>query len=152
MLFLGSLAWGQTLEDAVRQIARNIQPAGEAYHFSERALTPEFAAETTRARTLLERSLRRTAPRDSPAVEATVTATENINGPLLVVQINTGGEQFVETAAYVSQPAARQSRPSLAAKLLWRQEEPILDIFLAGDQMLVLSPTKILDLKRVDGG
>ncbi|HEY6339869.1 MAG TPA: hypothetical protein VIY49_00125 [Bryobacteraceae bacterium] len=151
-LLLASLACGQTLEDAVRQIAKNIQPIGEAYHFSERSLAPEFAAETTRARTLLERSLRRTAPRDTPVVEAIVTATENINGPLLVVQINKSGEQFVETAAYVSQPAARQSRPSLVAKLLWRQEEPVLDIFLAGDQMLVLSPTKVLDLKRAGGG
>jgi hypothetical protein len=150
-LLLGSLACGQTLEDAVRQIAKNIQPTGEAVHFSERSLAPEFAAETTRARTLLERSLRRTPPRDSPVVEAIVTATENINGPLLVVQINKGGEQFVETAAYVSQPATRQSRPSLTAKLLWRQEEPILDIFSAGDQMLVLSPTRVLDLKRVSG-
>jgi hypothetical protein len=84
-------------------------------------------------------------------VEVVVTATENINGPLLVVQIQNGDEKIVETAAYTSQPAPRAARPSLVATLLWQQEDPILDLVIAGDRMLVLSPSRILREKRVNG-
>jgi hypothetical protein len=155
ILFLGVLARGQSLEDAVRGIARNILAPGETHHVTERSLAPEFAAETTRARTLLERALRRPTPRDARMVEVVVTATENISGPLLVVQVQKGDEQFVETAAYISQPAPPVSRPSLVSNLLWQQQEPILDLALseggAGDRMLVLSAARIERLKRDNG-
>jgi xanthine/CO dehydrogenase XdhC/CoxF family maturation factor len=90
ILFLAVHVGGQSLEEAVREIARNVLAPGEAPHVTERNISegsraPEFAAETTRARTLLERALRRPALRDARIVEVVVTATENISGPLLVV-------------------------------------------------------------------
>ncbi len=151
MLFLGVFARGQSLEDAVRGIARNILAPGETPHVAERSLAPEFAAETTRARALLERALRRPAPREARMVEVVVTATENIGGPLLVVQVQKGDEQFVETAAYISQPAAPVSRPLLISNLLLEQQEPILDLSLTDDRMLVLSSARIERLKRDNG-
>jgi len=148
---LGVLARGQSLEDAVRQAAKNVLAAGEVAHVTEHPLAPEFAAETARAHTLLDRALRRPAPRDARTVEVVVTATENVSGPLLVLQIQKGDEQFVETAAYISQPAQRVSKPVLVADLLWRQPEPILDASRVEDQMLVLSPARILRLTRTEG-
>jgi hypothetical protein len=150
ILFLAIHARGQSLEEAVREVARNVLAPGEAPHVTERSLAPEFASETARARTLLERALRRPALRDPRIVEVVVTATENIIGPLLVVQIQKGDERFVETAAYISQPAPRAPRPSLVLSLLWQQQEPILDLALADDWMLVLSPAAIERLKRVN--
>lgn len=150
-VILGGHARGQSLEDSVRQVAKNVLAAGEVAHVTEHPLAPEFAAETTRARTLLDRALRRPTPRDARTVEVVVTATENVSGPLLVLQIQRGDEQFVETAAYISQSAQRLSKPSLVADLLWRQPEPILDVSRVEDQMLVLSPARIVRLVRTDG-
>ena len=77
-----------------------------------------------------------------------MTATENVRGPLLVVQSGAS----VETASYVSAPAVRSSRPSLVISPLWRQDDPILDVAaLSGDQMLVLSPGEIRLLRSTNG-
>lgn len=151
ILLLGDLAHGQTLEDAVRQIAKNILASGDAAHVSGYSLAPEFAAETARAQSLLERALRRPPGRDAGTVEVVVTATRNVSGPLLVVQIQKGDEKSVETANYLSPPVVRVLRPALTASLLWEQQEPILDVAIAGDRMLVLSPAQIQRSDRVNG-
>ena len=151
ILLLSAGAHGQSLDNAVREIAKNLLAPGEVSHVSEHTLAPEFAAETARARMLLERALRRPAPRDARFVEVVVTATENVSGPLLVVEIMKGDDRLVETAAYVSQAAARAATPALVTTLLWQQAEPILDLTLADDVMLVLSPGQIDRLKRVNG-
>ena len=77
-----------------------------------------------------------------------MTATENISGPLLVIQVQKDDGQSVKTAAYISPPAARAAHPSLATTLLWQQPEPILDLALNGDRMLVLSPAQIQVFQR----
>jgi hypothetical protein len=149
---LCAFAYGQTLEEAVRQIAKNVLAPGEVSHVSERPLDPQFAAETTRARTLLDRVLARPAIRDARLVEVVVTATENNSGPLLVLQIKKGDEQFVKTAAYSIQPAKPAAKPSLTLSLLREQPDPILDLAIAGDRMLVLSPTQVEELQRAADG
>jgi hypothetical protein len=142
----------QSLDEAVRQIARNVLSPGEISHVSERALSPEFAAETARAKALLDRALARPAVRDARMVEVVVTATVNNSGPLLVVQIQKGEERFVKTAAYSVQPVARAPKQSLTMSLLWRQDEPILDLAIAGDRMLVLSPQQVEEFQRAADG
>src|ERR1017187_1814955 len=102
-LFLAVLARGETLDDAVRSLAKDIAAQltpGEIAHVSERRLDPAFTAETNRERTLLDRALRRPAARGATTVEVVVTATENLRGPLLVAEIQKGQETVVETAGY----------------------------------------------------
>jgi hypothetical protein len=146
---------GETLDDAVRSLAKDITAQlapGEIAHVSERSLDPAFAAETTRARTLLDRALRRPAARGAGIVEVVVTATGNLRGPLLVAEVQKGRETVVETAGYSSQLAAPASRPALVSRLLWEQDEPILDLTLIGDgSLLVLSPSGVKLCRRSDG-
>ena len=80
-----------------------------------------------------------------------MTASENVNGPLLVIEIQRGDEQSVRTAAYVSQPIPRMTRPAIIATPLWQQQEPILDAALNADRMVVLSPGRIQHLQRRNG-
>ncbi len=142
----------QTMDEAVRALAKNIAAqlgSAEIALVSERSLTPGFAAETTRARTLLDRALRRPQARGATVVEVVVTATENLQGPLLVAEIQKNQESVVETEAYATQPVARTERPALRSRLLWEQDEPILDVSLLADQsLLVLSPSGVKLCRR----
>src|ERR1700722_7659857 len=144
-VFLAVLAQAESLDDAVRTLAKNVTKqlaASEIAHVSERVLAPSFAAETTRARTLLERALRRPQVRGVTTVEVVVTATENLQGPMLVAEIRRDPDTIVETAAHSSPPPA--SPPKLVSRLLWEQNDPILDLAQTGDRnLLVLSPSGI---------
>ena len=144
-----------TLDDAVRALARSIASqllAGEVARLSERSLAPAFAAETSRAKNLLERALRQPSSSSSTPVDMVVTATENARGPLLVVQIQKGQETLVQTASYTAAPAARTSRPMLVSRVLWEQDEPILDLVLIDDEMLVLSASDVTRYRRAPAG
>jgi hypothetical protein len=140
------------MDEAVRTLAKNIAAQlapSETAHLAERSLTPAFAAETARARTLLDRALRRPQARGTTVVEVVVTATENLQGPLLVAEIQKSADTVVETAAYSLQPPARATRPALRSKLLWEQDEPILDLSVMADQsLLVLSPSGVKLCRR----
>ncbi len=82
-------------------------------------------------------------------MEVVVTATENRRGPLLVAEIQKGQETVVETAGYSSQRTAPSSRPVLVSRLLWEQDEPILDLALMDSQsLLVLSPSGVKLCRR----
>lgn len=140
-----------SLADAVRQLSANVLAPGEVAHVTEHALAPEFAAETARARSLLESALRRPASRDARTVEVVVTATRNVAGPLLVLQFDRNGDQVVQTAAYTSQPPQKETRPSLVMRLLWRQADPMLDLSVSEDQMLVLGPQALVRFARKEG-
>ncbi len=152
LVLLATFIRAETMDEAVRSLAKNITTQlapGEAAHLSERSLAPAFAAETTRARTLLDRALRRPAARGAAVVEVVVTATENLRGPLLVAEIQKTQETVVETAAYSTQPAARATRPALISKLLWEQAEPILDLSrMSEESFLVLSPSGVKLCRR----
>src|SRR4029077_19791663 len=112
---------------------------GEVARLSERSLAPAFSAETSRAKNLLDRALRQPSNSSATPVEVVVNATENVRGPLLVVQIQKGQETVGQTGMYTAAPAARTSRPVPASRVLWEQDEPILDVALIDDEMLVLS-------------
>src|SRR5580698_7306588 len=115
-LLLAVLSRAQNLDDAVRSIAKDVTAQlspGEIAHVSERSIDPAFAEETTRARMLLDRALRRPTPRGATTVEVTVTATTNLRGPLLVIEIQKGPEPIVEMSGYNVQPAVRAVRPAL---------------------------------------
>lgn len=152
MLLLAVVIRADTLDDAVRSLAKDVAAQlspSETAHVSERSIDPAFAAETTRARTLLDRALRRPAARAATVVEVVVTAAENLRGPLLVAEIQKGPETVVETAGYSSQRTAPSSRPALLSRLLWEQDEPILDLALTENQsFLVLTPSGVKLCRR----
>ncbi len=154
LALLAVLAQAETLDDAVRELARDIAAQlapGEIAHVSERSIDPAFAGETTRGRTLLDRALRRPAARGAATVEVVLTATENLRGPLLVAEIQRGQDTTVETVNYSAQLTARASRPALVSRLLWEQDEPILDLAPMGDQsFLVLTPSGVMLCRRND--
>lgn len=143
---LGGQTLSPTLDDAVRTLARNIAAQlapNEVAQLNERSPDPAFAAETARARTLLDRALRRPAPRGAAVVEVVVSAAASIRGPVLVAEIRKGPEPAVETVEYRAQPAAAAPRVMLQSRKLWEQEEPILDLAPVGGGVAVLSPSGI---------
>jgi hypothetical protein len=156
LLFFGAMLMNaDTLDDAVRALARSIASqlsAGEVARLSERSLAPAFAAETSRAKNLLDRALRPPTNSSATPVDVVVTATENARGPLLVVQIQKGQETLVQTASYTAAPAARTSRPVLASRVLWEQDEPILDLVTIDEEMLVLSASDVTRYRRTPAG
>jgi hypothetical protein len=159
LLLFASLLRGQaalipTLDDAVRTLAKNIAAqlaANEVAHLSERSPDPAFASETARARTFLDRALRRPTPRGAAVVEVVVTATENARGPMIVAEIQKGPDAAVETIAYRSQPAAAAARLVVVSRKLWEQDEPILDLATVPDGLAVLSPSGIKLCVAKDG-
>lgn len=155
LFFAAMLLHAETLDDAVRALASSIASQlapGEVAHLSERSLAPSFAAETSRAKDLLDRALRQPANRVGTAVEVLVTATENARGPVLVIQLQKGQDTSVEIAAYTAAPAARTSDPVLASRLLWEQDQPILDLALIDDEMLVLGASEVTRYRRTSAG
>lgn len=89
------------------------------------------------ARRSLERALAR--PGAEPAVEVRVTLSESLVGPLWVAEA--AGQVFFARPVY---PARTASRLSLQKKLLWEQENPILDLIPLDDGgFLVLGPDRI---------
>jgi len=105
---------------------------------------PEFA----RARAAFETALKEAGVRLSdtaPATEAHLTISENRTGYLLVEEVRKGEERQVWIAAWNRAGAPPLTAPAirLDKKLVWEQEEPILDVAFPARGMLVLSPSKL---------
>jgi hypothetical protein len=85
------------------------------------------------------------APQATPAAEARLTLSENAAEYLLVEEIRKGEESQVWMAAWkgVNSVPASNSGFALDRRLVWQQEDPILDIAFFGDSMAVLGPTKL---------
>ena len=151
MLLLAAILRGQaplipTLDDAARAVAKDISAqlaANEIAHLSERSPDAAHAAETARARALLERALRRPAARGAAVVEVVVSASANLRGPILVAEIQKGAEPVVETAEYRAQTTPAAVRLTISSRKLWEQDEPILDLAPSSDGFAVLSPSGI---------
>jgi hypothetical protein len=89
----------------------------------------------------------------SPAAEARVTLSENPAEYFLVEEIRKGEETQVWMAGWrrLSVVPGPTSGLALDRKLVWRQEDPILDIAFWGDSMAVLGPAKLTLYERKDG-
>ena len=80
-----------------------------------------------------------------PAVEARVTLSENASQFLLVEEVRRGDDSQAWIAAWnrSERLAGAGTGVALEKRLVWGQNEPILDVAFAGDRMLVLSPSGI---------
>ena len=156
-LLLTAICGAQTLDEAVRGLAKKITaqlaPGEVARVTTMRNLSPLGRADTTRARTVLERALRQPVTRAGHPVDIAFTISHNPRGLLLVAEIERGDDRQVEMVEYAA-PAApvRSTHALLDKRLLWEQDEPMLDVRVDGDTMLVLEPTEIVDYVRRPSG
>lgn len=79
----------------------------------------------------------------APDLSARVTLSENTAQYLLVEEVRRGDESQVWMAGWKRSHAPGAAAPPVALekKLLWEQDEPILDVAFAGAAMVVLTPT-----------
>jgi hypothetical protein len=133
------------LPGAARELAR--QTAGRfrgpiAASFRNLSSLPD--AELARARREFEAALTTPAAGEPPA-EAHLTLSENPTQFLLVEEVHRGEESQVWIAAWKrsERPAVSVSGVTLERRLIWEQDEPILDVALLGDRMVILAPSKI---------
>lgn len=79
----------------------------------------------------------------APDLSARVTVSENATQYLLVEEVRRGDESQVWMAAWKRSHAPGAAAPPVALekKLLWEQDEPILDVAFAGAAMVVLTPS-----------
>jgi hypothetical protein len=79
-----------------------------------------------------------------PAAEAQITISENATAYLLVEEFRKGDDRQVWMASW--KRAATTSAPpvTIEKRLLWEQDEPILDAAPAPDSLYVLTPTAVI--------
>jgi hypothetical protein len=139
------------LGGGVRELARKTAAfagRGEPVSLSWRNLSSLGATEFDQARAAFEGALRDAGGRSSdiaPAVECRITISENQTQILMVEEARKGEERQVWIAAWKrSAPAAAPGGGMfLEKKLVWEQEEQILDVAILPAGVLVLSPTKV---------
>jgi hypothetical protein len=153
LVFAALFARGDALDDAVglwgKKIAAHMA-ADEIAHvtWSGAAAEDDYSA---RAKTLLARALQRRL-RNPKAIEITATLSQNLKGYLLIAEMHRENDIIVEMVS-VARPAPMpeaEARLRLERRLLWEQEAPILDVVMAGDQMLVLDTGGITRYEQHD--
>ncbi len=160
-------AWGDTWTDAAHTLARDIAtktgPGAIALRFQN--LSSLSAADAAQVRRSVEAELRTSGvevvPSDRAVAEVDLTLSENARGYLWVADIHQGNAREVAMLTVPRAGASSGARPAAAMtvqkKLLWRQDEPILDVASiedrggAGAGILVLEPNRI-SLYRSLGG
>ena len=144
-----------SLDGAARELAAKtalFAGAGTPVSVACRNASSLDSAEVARLRTAFARLLRQAGVHvaQAAAVDVSLTLSENATEYLLVEEAHKGDQRAVWIAAWkraaAGQPAA--AAVSLAKKLVWEQEEQILDLAMAGDAMLVLDPTRVILLAR----
>jgi hypothetical protein len=146
-LLVAGVCSGDTLDEAVRSLARRMSgrlTATDIPRVTVRNLSTMSAAEAAAARASLERAIAKPAVRSDDSIDITLTISENLRGFLLVAELRRNGERVVEMVEF-SPASVEQAtlRAVLEKRLLWEQNEPILDIAVAGDTMIVLEPARI---------
>jgi len=145
---------------AARDLAHSVAAAAarEPVTLSVRNLSTLGPGEATAIRREFESELRARGNRlteTAPADEIRLTISENLTQFLLIAEVRRGDERQVLLDSWPrfpppSQPGASggarstQAQVTLEKKLLWEQEQPILDAARLDDGMLVLDAARIL--------
>ncbi len=146
----------ENLDGAVRELAaKTVLLAGAVMPVavSCRNASSLDSAEVARLRAVFENLLQQAGGHQgqgTPGVDVSLTLSENAVDYLLVEEARKGDERTVWIAAW-KRTAAGQAPVAgvgLEKKLVWEQEEQILDLAISGDSMLVLSPSGIALLAR----
>jgi hypothetical protein len=146
------------LNAAARELARKTAAVSgrEPVSVTWRNLSSLGSLELGQARAGFETALREAGARPSeiaPVAEAQITLSENAAEYLMVEEIRKGEDRQVFIAAWKRAPRtlAPSSGIGLEKKLIWEQDDPILDIAVAADTLLVLSRSRITVLARQNG-
>jgi hypothetical protein len=151
LFFIASAAGAsEDLNGAARELARKTAAfanRGEPVSVAWRNVSSLGSSELAQARAAFEAALQESGGRISPTAPVTVrvTLSETASQFLLVEEAQNGDDRRVWIAAWKrSGPiqAAAQG-VSLDRKLVWEQDEQILDVAFPGTAMLVLSPSRL---------
>jgi hypothetical protein len=137
----------EDLNGAARELARKTAAAigrGEPVAVAWRNLSSLGTAGLAQARGAFEAALREAGSRPgdpSPVADAQITISENASSYLLVEEVR----KEVWIASWKRTPSGPAHPIAVLEKrLLWEQEEPILDAVLAGDSLLILTPAAVV--------
>jgi hypothetical protein len=146
VLALLALDMGGAARDLARGVATAV--AHEQAAIAVRNLSSLGPSETAEIRRQFEFELKAGQPA-TPAANVQITISENLTEYLLVAEIQHGGERqvFLESwprTASASTATKGAGRVTLEKKLLWEQDQPILDAAQTGDTILVLDAARVL--------
>jgi hypothetical protein len=147
------------LASAARELAAKTAEfagAGTAVASAWRNASSLSSSELEQAKAAFETALRRAGarPGESSAVQIQLTLSENPTQYLLVEEARRGDERQVWIASWPRGAPPGQRVPpgvSLDRKLVWEQDEQILDLAFPAAGMLVLSPSRLALYTKVNG-
>jgi hypothetical protein len=149
------------LNGAARELARKTAAfvgRGEPVSATWRNVSSLGSLEFTQARGAFEDAVREAGARVidiAPVAEAHLTLSENQQQYLIVEEIRKGDDRQVWIAAWkrAGTAAAGNIAPgvTLEKKLVWEQNEPILDAAFPAGNLLVLSPARVTLYARQNG-
>lgn len=89
-----------------------------------------------------------------PVAEARLTLSENASQFLLVEEVHKGesSEVWISAWARSVRPALPVSGAALEKRLIWEQDEPILDVAMLADALVILTPSRIVIQGSQAGG
>ncbi len=143
----------EDLTDAARELARKtaaLVSPGVSVKIAYRNLSSLPDSELTAVRRQFEAAMGATTAENPAAIEARVSLSENTSQYLLVEETHKGEQQEVWIASWKRSPSSPVpiSGVLLDKRLVWEQEEPILDISFSSPGMLVLSGTRLASYVR----
>jgi len=146
------------LPGAVRELARRtVSFAGSAEPIAVtwRNSSSLSSTEMAQAREAFEGALRGAGIRvsEAAAIDTRITISENRSQYLLVEEVRRGDDRQVWIAGWTRphRTPMHMTGVTLEKQLLWEQDEPILDVAVAGDTMLLLAPDKFSWFHRQNG-
>lgn len=130
--------------------------AGSTVALTWRNISSLGSAELGQARAAFEAALRQAGARigERGEVDVSVTLSENPSQYLLVEEVRRGEERQVWIAFWPRRENASRHAPpgvSLDRRLVWEQDEQILDVAFPAAMMLVLSPSKVTLYGKLNG-
>jgi len=146
----------ENLDGAVRELAAKtalLAGAGVPVAITCRNASSLDSADVARLRAAFENLLQQAGghpAQGAAAVDVSLTLSENSTEYLLVEEARKGDDRTVWIAAWKRTTAGQPPVAGLGLekKLVWEQEEQILDVAISGDAMLVLAPSRITLLAR----
>jgi len=147
------------LESAARELAAKtvgFAGGGATLAMTWRNASSVGAAELGQARAAFEAALRQAGERigETAPIEVRLTLAENPTQYLLVAEARRGEERQVWMAAWARREEGSRRVPpgvSLDRKLVWEQDEQILDVAFPAGAMLVLAPSRVTLYAKVSG-
>lgn len=144
LLFAPGLSAADDLTAAARELGRRTATAvgTTPVAVTWRNLSSTLPDAVAQARTAFESSVR---VGEGPGAEAQMTISENASSGLLIEQLRRGEDQQVWMVSFKRVAGAGPAAAvTIEKRLLWEDDEPILDIAPYSDGFLVLTPTALV--------